>query len=58
MRYKVQESVRVSVATIFRTPRHMGCSRQVMRRVRSDTLRACFMAGISIYDPKMFVWPS
>jgi len=37
----------------------MGCSHQVMRRVaiqHSDTLRACFMADVSIYDPKMFVW--
>ena len=50
---------RVSTATICRTLRSMGCSRQVMRRVaiqRSDTLRARFMADVSIYDPKMFVW--
>lgn len=50
---------RVSTATICRTLRFMGCSRQVMRRVaiqRSDALRARFMADISIYDPNMFVW--
>ena len=50
---------RVSTATICRTLRSMGCSRQVMRRVaiqRSDTLRARFMADVSVYDPKMFVW--
>ena len=23
---------------------------------RSDALRACFMAEISVYDPRMFVW--
>ena len=37
----------------------MGCSRQGMQRVavqRPDTLRARFMADISIYDPRMFVW--
>ena len=37
----------------------MGCTRQVMRRVaiqRSDTLRARFMAEVSIYDPIMLVW--
>ena len=39
--------VRVSTATICRTLKSMGCSRQVMRCVRSDTLRARFMANIS-----------
>ena len=51
--------VSVSTATICRTLRVMGCSRQVMRRVaiqRSDTLRAHFMADISAYDPRMLVW--
>ena len=51
--------VRVSTATFCRTLRSMGCTRQVMRCVaiqRSDTLRARFMAEISMYDPKMFVW--
>ena len=50
---------RVSTPTICRTLRSMGCTRQVMRRVaikRSDTLRARYMAEISIYDPRMFVW--
>ena len=50
---------RVSAATICRTLQSMGCTRQVMRRIaiqRSDTLRAGFMAEISIYDPRMFVW--
>ena len=49
----------VSTATLCRTLRFMGCSRQVMRRVavqRSDALRARFMADISTYDPRMFVW--
>ena len=50
---------RISTATICRTLRSMGCTRQVMRRVaiqRSDTLRARFMAEASIYDPRMLVW--
>ena len=50
---------RISTATICRTLRSMGCTRQVMRRVaiqRSDTLRARFMAEVSIYDPIMLVW--
>ena len=50
---------RVSTATICRTLQSMGCTRQVMQRVaiqRSDTLRARFMADISIYDPRMLVW--
>lgn len=50
---------RVSTATICRTLRSMGCSCQVMQSVaiqRSDTLRAHFMADVSIYNPMMFVW--
>ena len=50
---------RVRTATICRTLQSMGCTRQVMQRVaiqRSDTLRARFMADISIYDPRMLVW--
>ena len=50
---------RISTATICRALRSMGCTRQVMRRVaiqRSDTLRARFMAEVSIYDPIMLVW--
>lgn len=58
---KVMEcfGVRVSVSTICRTLRFMGCSRQVIRHVamqRSDSLRAKFMAKICMYDPSMFVW--
>ena len=51
--------VPVSVPTICRTLKYMGCTRQAMSRVavqRSDILRARFMAEISIYDPAMFVW--
>jgi len=50
---------RISVATICRTLRFIGCSRQVMHRVaiqQSDTFRARFMADIAVYDPRMFVW--
>ena len=51
--------VRVGVSTICRTLKFMGCSRQVIRHVatqRSDSVRADFMAKISMYDPAMFVW--
>ena len=51
--------VLVSVPTICRTLKYMGCSRQAMHRValqRSDALRARFMAEISVYDPSMLVW--
>ena len=37
----------------------MCCSRQVMRRVAvqcSEALRAHFMADLSTYDPRVFVW--
>ena len=45
--------VLVSVPTICRTLKYMGCSRQAMHRValqRPDALRARFMAEISVYD--------
>ena len=51
--------VLVSVPTICRTLKCMGCTRQAMHRValqRSDALRARFIAEISVYDPCMFVW--
>jgi hypothetical protein len=34
----------------------MGCTRQVIRQVASDVMRAKFMAEISVYDPSMLVW--
>ena len=51
--------VLVSVSTICRTLKYMGCTRQAMHRValqRSDALRARFMAEVSVYDPRMLVW--
>lgn len=51
--------IEVSVPTICRTLRFMGCSRQRIQHIalqRSDECRARFMAEISIYDPSMFVW--
>ena len=51
--------VAVSNATICRTLRYMGCTRQAMHQValqQSDAARAKFMAEISIYDPSMLVW--
>ena len=49
----------ISLSTICRTLKVMGCSRQAMHRVasqRSDNLRAKFMAHVSMYDPAMLVW--
>ena len=51
--------VAVSVATICRTLKSMGCTRQVIHHIaiqRSDEIRARYMAEISMYDPSMFVW--
>lgn len=51
--------VTASSSTICKTLKFMGCTRQCMHHIalqRSDTLRAQFMATISIYDPSMFVW--
>lgn len=51
--------VPVSLATICKTLRLTGCTRQCMHHIalqQSDTLRAQFMAMISIYDPSMLVW--
>ena len=48
----------VSVSTICRTMKFMGCTRQVIRHIaiqRSDAMRAKFMSEISIHDPSMFV---
>ena len=49
----------VSVATICKTLRRMGCCRRVIRHIalqRSDELRGRFMAEISIYEPEMIIW--
>ena len=49
----------ISLPTICRTLKYMGCTRQSMHHVaiqRSDELRAKFMAEISVYDPRMLVW--
>lgn len=51
--------VTISVPTICRTLKFMGCTRQSMHHVaiqRSDMLRAKFMAEISSYDPAMLIW--
>lgn len=49
----------VSEATICRTLRYMGCTRQSMHHVaiqQSEVCRARFMAEISMYDPSMLIW--
>ena len=51
--------VTLSCATICRSLKHMGCTRQVLQHValqRSDELRARFMAHVSLYDPSMLLW--
>ena len=51
--------VTVGVATICRTLKYMGCTRQVIQHIpvqRSEELRAKFMAEISVYDPSMLIW--
>ena len=52
-------AITCSAATICRTLKHMGCSRQKIQRIalqRSDQCRGKFMAEIAMYDPAMFVW--
>ncbi len=49
----------VSLSTICRTLRYMGCTRQVIQHValqRNDEMRAKFMAEVSAYDPSMLLW--
>ena len=51
--------VTVSIPTICKTLKSMGCTRQAMHHValqRSDASRAKFMSEISIYDPTMLIW--
>ena len=51
--------VPVSKATICRTLRYMGCTRQAMHHVaiqQSEVCRGRFMAEVSMYDPSMLIW--
>ena len=51
--------VLVSKATICRTLKFMGCTRQTMHHVaiqKSEVCRGRFMAEISVYDPSMLTW--
>ena len=51
--------VSVSEATICRTLRYMGCTRQAMHHValqQSEVCRGRFMAEVSMYDPSMLIW--
>ena len=59
VRLHLAYGMQVSAATICRTLKFMGCTRQRMRHValqQSESMRAKFMAEISIYDPAMFIW--
>ena len=58
-RFYSRFGVTISVPTICRTLRHMGCSRRVICYIalqRSDELRAKFMAEMRLYDADMFIW--
>ena len=49
----------VSLATICRSLRYLGCTRQYMHHIalqQSEVLRSKFMAEISLYDPSMLIW--
>ena len=51
--------VHCSLATICRTLKYMGFTRQVIQHIdvhRSGESRATFMAEVSMYDPTMLVW--
>ena len=51
--------VTISLSTICRTLKYMGCTRQVMQHIsiqRNDEARAKFMAEVSAYDPSMLLW--
>ena len=58
IKHHLAQLLGVSISTICRTLKFMGCSRQVMCPValqRSDQLRAHFMVKISVYDPSMLI---
>jgi len=48
--------VSVSEATICRTLRYMGCTRQTMHHVAIQVCRGKCMAEISMYDLSMLIW--
>lgn len=51
--------VTISPATICRTLKFMGCTRQVLQHIalqRDEEQRARFMAEVSVYDPSMLLW--
>lgn len=51
--------VQVSLSTICRTLKYMGCTRQVIQHIalqRDDEMRAKFMAEVSAYDPLMLLF--
>ena len=55
----IHSGISVSNATICRTLKYMGCTRQAMHHValqQSNVARAKFMVEISMYDPPMLVW--
>jgi len=57
-KFQTMFGVTVSVATICRILKCMGCTRQVVQHIalqHSDEHRAKFMA-VSVYDPAMPIW--
>ena len=58
-RFQVMFGITVSVSTLCRTLKYMGCTRQVVQHIalqRSDECRAKFMCEVSMYDPNMLIW--
>ena len=51
--------IEVSLPTICRTLKRMGCTRQRIQHValqQSEVMRGKYMANLAIYDPTMFIW--
>ncbi len=51
--------VHVSVPTLCRALKYMGCSRKIITHVamqQSDEMRAKFIAKISFFDPGILIW--
>ena len=51
--------ISVSVPTLCRTLKWIGCTRQTIQHValqQSDECRAQFMAEVPMYDPSMLIW--
>ena len=51
--------ITMDVATICRTLKYTGCTRQVIQQISlqcNEEKRATFMAKVSMYNPSMLLW--